>query len=148
MTRPGSSARVVPLRPQAVPAPLAHAPERGELLEIREDGALVVRDARGACVDCDCLEPLALAGSLNPGDGVLFLPPADGLAGVVLGRIGRYRASPSARVTIEATEGLTLRCGDASVDLRADGKLMIRGEDVLLRARGTQRIKAGTVNIN
>jgi hypothetical protein len=43
---------------------------------------------------------------------------------------------------------LSLKCGDASIDLRADGKVMIRGEDVLVRAKGTKRIRAGTVSIN
>jgi hypothetical protein len=37
---------------------------------------------------------------------------------------------------------------ESTVDLRADGKVMVRGEDVLLRAKGTQRIRAGTVAIN
>jgi len=83
---------------------------------------------------------------------LIVLRAADGQLGVVLGRIGPYApaqaAAPAQHVTIEATQTLTLKCGEASVDLRADGKLMIRGEDVLVRARGTQRIKAGTVSIN
>ena len=67
----------------------------------------------------------------------------------MLGRIGRYQEPGTQRqVTIEAQESVTLKCGDSSVDLRADGKLMIRGEDVLVRAKGTQRIRAGTVSIN
>ena len=41
-----------------------------------------------------------------------------------------------------------LRCGEASLDLRADGKVLLRGDDVLVRAKGTQRIRAGTVSIN
>ena len=33
-------------------------------------------------------------------------------------------------------------------DLRADGKVRSRGDDVLVRAKGTQRIRAGSVSIN
>jgi hypothetical protein len=49
---------------------------------------------------------------------------------------------------LEATEALTLRCGEASIELRADGSAIVKGEDVLLRAKGTQRIRAGNVAIN
>ena len=55
---------------------------------------------------------------------------------------------PNAHLSIESVGQLTLVCGQASIDLRADGKVMIRGEDVLVRAKGTQRIRAGTVSIN
>ena len=69
--------------------------------------------------------------------------------GVVLGRIASYTAPASpARLTLEATEVLTLKCGDATLDLRADGKAVLKGEDVLIRATGLQRIKAGSVSIN
>ena len=78
----------------------------------------------------------------------MLAPPGSDKA-VVLGRIGLYVAPRSeAHLSIEASESLTLKCGAASIDLRADGKVMVRGEDVLLRAKGTQRIRAGTVSIN
>ena len=99
---------------------------------------------------CDVLES-AFPGTteLSPGDRLIALPPTAWALGCVLGRIGRYRPSQvAAQLTIEASEVLTLQCGEASIDLRADGKLMVRGEDVLLRAKGTQRIRAGTVSIN
>lgn len=123
---------------------------RGTLLAIDADGTLRVRASNGQEVFCDWLEQEShKAGVLTEGDLVLLLQPVANERGVVLGRIGRYRAPvPEAHVTIEATETLTLKCGASSVDLRADGKLMVRGEDVLLRARGTQRIRAGTVAIN
>ena len=123
---------------------------RADLLAIEEDGTLFVHTIDGREFHCDWIESPASAGiRLEPGDCLLVTPPAHGQPGVVLGRIGRYRKpQPEARVTIEATETLTLRCGESSVDLRADGKVMVRGEDVLLRAKGTQRIRAGTVAIN
>ena len=51
-------------------------------------------------------------------------------------------------MALQASESLSLTCGQASIELRADGKVLIRGDDVLLRAKGTQRIRAGTVSIN
>jgi hypothetical protein len=72
----------------------------------------------------------------------------DGL-GVVLGRVSRYRGQqPPEHVVVGAGKSLTLQCGQASIDLHVDGKVMIRGEDVLVRAKGTKRIRAGSVSIN
>jgi hypothetical protein len=127
--------------------------QRAELLAVRDDGRLHLRLTDGREQECDWLETgAAVNPPLAAGDTLLVLPQRGRDAGVVLGRIGRYRtpvaAQPQARVTIEATDALSLKCGDASIELRADGKLTVKGEDVLVRARGTQRIKAGTVNIN
>jgi hypothetical protein len=52
------------------------------------------------------------------------------------------------RIVVEADEELTLQCGDASIQIRRDGKILIRGEHILSRAKGTQRIKGGSVAIN
>jgi hypothetical protein len=106
--------------------------------------------ADGGEWDCEWLNTGAIVALvLKPGDHLLVLPPAGHEPGIVLGRIGRYcEPQPEAHVTIEAGETLTLKCGESSVDLRADGKVMVRGQDVLLRAKGTQRIRAGTVAIN
>ena len=51
-------------------------------------------------------------------------------------------------ISIDATNSLSLKCGEASIELRADGKVLIKGEDVTVRAKGTKRIRAGTVSIN
>ncbi|HYS13128.1 MAG TPA: hypothetical protein VEN28_07445 [Burkholderiaceae bacterium] len=128
-------------------------PIRVTLASIAPDGTLWVDNAAGQRFHCDFLESGALADlRLSPGDVLLAQPPDGVDRGVVLGRIARYRVAEHAaaqpHVTVEATESLTLKCGAASIDLRADGKLMVKGEDVLVKARGTQRIKAGSVNIN
>jgi hypothetical protein len=141
-----NTAQVIDLQP-AAPAAL---PLRARLLTIQDDGVLLVQLADGSECACDWLESATTAAlALAVGDAVLVMPESAGAPAVVLGRIGRYRAPVTeAHVTLEATESLTLKCGEASVDLRADGKVMVRGEDVLLRAKGTQRIRAGTVSIN
>lgn len=51
-------------------------------------------------------------------------------------------------VRIEAAERLELRCGEASITLRADGKVEIHGTHVLSRSSGPNRIKGGSVSIN
>lgn len=52
------------------------------------------------------------------------------------------------RVVVTGEEEVELRCGEASITLRKDGKLVIRGAYVETAARGTNRIKGGSVQIN
>jgi hypothetical protein len=121
---------------------------RAELIAIDAAGGLEVRLPSGRVFSCDHLDSGGVL-VLCVGDTLLVLPPDASGRGIVLGRIGPYRApEPPARLTLEATEVLTLKCGDATLDLRADGKAVLKGEDVLIRAKGLQRIKAGSVSIN
>jgi hypothetical protein len=145
----GNTRRVIKLiEPKEPAAEAAAAPlARVMLVSIQPDGMLCVRDPRGHESLCECLETGALLSPrLQPGDALLAHPPVDGLPGVVVGRIGRYK-EPTA-LLIESDQSLQLKCGQSSIDLHADGKVMIRGEDVLVRAKGTQRIRAGAVSIN
>jgi len=52
------------------------------------------------------------------------------------------------RVILTGEEEVELRCGEASISLKKNGKLVIRGAYVETRAKGTNRIKGGTVQIN
>jgi hypothetical protein len=52
------------------------------------------------------------------------------------------------RVTLDARDEIVLRCGQASITLRRNGRVVIRGTYVETRAQGTNRIKGGDVRIN
>lgn len=52
------------------------------------------------------------------------------------------------RVVLDAQEEIVLRCGDASITLRRDGRVLIRGAYVETRSAGMNRIKGGSVRIN
>jgi hypothetical protein len=52
------------------------------------------------------------------------------------------------RVTLDARDEIVLRCGQASITLRRNGRVVIRGTYVETRSRGTNRIKGGDVRIN
>jgi hypothetical protein len=52
------------------------------------------------------------------------------------------------RVVIEALDEIVLRCGQASITLRRNGRIVIRGTYIETRAIGTNRIKGGNVQIN
>jgi hypothetical protein len=52
------------------------------------------------------------------------------------------------RVVLEAADEIELRCGEASIILRRNGRVVIRGAHVETRSRGVNRIKGGSVQIN
>jgi hypothetical protein len=51
-------------------------------------------------------------------------------------------------VVLEGEREVVLRCGDASLTLRRDGKAILRGAYVETHSRGINRIKGGAVKIN
>ncbi|GJG86586.1 hypothetical protein tb265_17670 [Gemmatimonadetes bacterium T265] len=52
------------------------------------------------------------------------------------------------RVVLTAEREIVLRCGEASITLTRAGKVLIKGEYVLTRANGVNRIRGGSVQIN
>lgn len=52
------------------------------------------------------------------------------------------------RVEIEGQDEVVLRCGKASITLRRNGRVVIRGAYIESRSEGTNRIKGGHVLIN
>ncbi len=51
-------------------------------------------------------------------------------------------------VVVNAEESITLKCGDASITLNRDGKIVIRGRHVVTHASGVNRIRGGSVQLN
>jgi len=52
------------------------------------------------------------------------------------------------RVVLEGDQEVVLRCGDASITLRRDGKIVLRGAYIETTATGLNRIRGGSVKIN
>jgi hypothetical protein len=52
------------------------------------------------------------------------------------------------RFFVSAEREIELRCGEASITLTRAGKVLIKGEYVLSRAKGLNRIKGAAVSIN
>jgi Domain of unknown function (DUF6484) len=70
-------------------------------------------------------------------------------------RVGIASAARSREVELDgknieltAQETITLRCGDASITLNRDGKIVIRGMHVVSHAAGVNRIRGGSVQLN
>ena len=123
---------------------------RGRVLALAQDVMVLVDEAD--TVACDVLAtggPTHL--HLQAGDEVLvWRPGAPGDRGIVLGRVEPpgSECEPPVELVMEARENLTLRCGDGSITIRADGKILIKGKDLVSHAQRTNRIKGGSVAIN
>jgi hypothetical protein len=51
-------------------------------------------------------------------------------------------------IVLNAAHTITLRCGQASITLNRDGKIVIRGTHVVSHASGVNRIRGGSVELN
>jgi hypothetical protein len=129
---------------------------QGVTLSVRGSEVVVVPDCeRSERVHCRVLESAAGARiRLVPGDAVLFWRPSpESGRGVVLGRIGpSVDKAPAQEVpdelVLEAKKGLVLRVGEGSITIRADGKILIKGKDLVSHAKRMNRIKGGSVSLN
>lgn len=112
---------------------------------------------------CEVLLHSEMENVSHPGASVLVLHGDEELneLPIVLGNVGTLGnsqpeaavvPSPSADVleelVIEAKKNLTLKCGDGSITIRADGKILIKGKDLVSHAQRMNRIKGGSVSIN
>lgn len=52
------------------------------------------------------------------------------------------------RLTITAQDEILLRCGKSSILLRRDGKVVIKGENLISRSAASNKIKGSSVSIN
>jgi hypothetical protein len=104
--------------------------------------------------------PVVRGLTLNQGDLVLLHRPDNWHEWLVTHAIGggmepapAPQSATSAlidnkRIEIEGQDEVVLRCGKASITLRRNGRVVIRGAYVESRSDGTNRIKGGNVQIN
>lgn len=114
-----------------------------------DSGSAIVDRGEGEPVICDLLYGDSTAVPCSPGDTVLVMLEASG-TGVVLGRIGpgTTQASTPDELVLEARSSLTLRVGDGSITIQEDGKILIKGTNLVSHATRRNRIRGGSVEIN
>jgi hypothetical protein len=74
----------------------------------------------------------------------LLVSPRPGRAG----RLPLEARLDGERVILEGKREIVLRCGDASITLRSDGRMVLRGAYVETHSKGLNRIKGASVKIN
>lgn len=52
------------------------------------------------------------------------------------------------RLQLEATQEVVLKCGQGSITLQANGRVVIKGTELVSRASGVNKIRGATVAIN
>ena len=131
----------------------------GRIVSVPADGQLLLAAlVDGSLVTCRVLQVTTTASlTLAVDDEVLLHRLDDGQA-VILGRIGPSHAPAPLvesgpadipdELVLEAKQNLTLKCGDGSITIRADGKILIKGRDLVSHAQRTNRIRGGSVAIN
>lgn len=58
------------------------------------------------------------------------------------------QAEPQDEIILTAQRKITLQCGQSSITLHPNGKVVIRGEYIVSAATGTNRITGGQIEIN
>lgn len=127
----------------------------GEVVHADDADRCLVRLEGGAVVPCDVLHSSSvLPLVLTAGETVLVWGAGARERGVVMGRVGASGATGSGGVpapdelVLEAGQKLVLRCGDGSITIRNDGKILIKGKDLVSHAKRVNRVKGGSVSIN
>jgi hypothetical protein len=129
------------------------APSLGRILELRPGGQVLVAGLEDGSEEsiCEVLQTAAIPLPLCAGDRVIAIRPEASKGWVVLGRLPstnlREKNSPQ-EILLEAGTELTLKVGESSITLRADGKILIKGKDLVSHAKRMNRIKGGAVSIN
>ena len=99
----------------------------------------------------------AAEGLLDGKPVLLLLENGDPTLPVIVGLVSDTLPGPAAgtsveidgqRLSFEGREEIELRCGLASITLRADGQLVMKGTRLMSRASETNKIRGGTVLIN
>jgi len=144
---------------------------KGIVKEVLEDGVILVQEAKNQELVFPCYFLRMSAGEppvIDTNDEVIFrTPDVDDDYGVVLGIVEKYskheskvlkklsKNSHKNKTTlkdevlhIKAKDGLVLECGKSTIIMTKDGKVQVKGEDVLSRSKGMNRIKGAGVNIN
>ena len=91
----------------------------------------------------------------DPGKPIIIGLMADPLEELISLEIaGEKREEPcnvlidGRQIVIEAEDEVFLKCGKGSIQIRKDGKITIKGTDLLSRSSGPQRIRGASININ
>lgn len=122
----------------------------GLLDGLTDEGRPLVRLAGGEVVEALSLVPLDLAqvGARLALGRIAEEPGRPLVIGAILPPRPRVARDDEAEQVIEARERLVLRCGPASITLFPDGRVELRGTQILSRSEGANRIQGASVHLN
>jgi len=160
----GAAAHEEPIREPRVGSVVAAGPEGSVLVDFPGNTRGPIAARVSAMIDAPMLahaaeqrqQALLMFEDGNPALPILLTllatPSATPLIDAVLEQSAieppREAVVDGERVVIRGQEEIVLECGRSSITLRRDGKIVLRGTDILTVASGVQRIKGGKVQIN
>jgi hypothetical protein len=145
----------------------------GQIVDISDDGKLFVdyagstgnrREAK--CLDGvidfnDCKHSLPISVLLVFTDVNLSLPiiigkvlseiqskSNEGVVRLPRDKLKRDVSIDGERVLLDGTKEIVLRCGKSSIVMRKNGKIIMKGTEIISRSSGSNKIKGATININ
>ena len=129
---------------------------RATVLDVRDDDSVIVAGSDGdPPLACDVLQTGESPLRLTEGDSVLLWCSDDTEErGIVLGRVGLPQAQDQdeddvpEELVLRAGQRLVLSCGEASITLREDGKVLVKGKNIVTHAKKLNRLRGGAVAIN
>jgi hypothetical protein len=146
-------------KPKRVSLSQVHAPRPAETAPLLELMRVVSVDKGRIAVALPGCEPIAAQSvvayaDLAADDQVVVARAGNGSDLVILGRIvdplapSRDVRVNGRKVSIEADSELILRCASATIRIGSNGLVAVRGDRVTTQARGANRIRGGSVEIN
>jgi hypothetical protein len=140
------------------------AAKRGRIVSWTEDGLFVAYGQETAPIRAEslvALTPDEVEVAVRDGMPVMLVfEDGDPLRPLLIGLVRTLPATRTGlpktthakvdgqRIEFAAKDEVVLRCGEASITLRRNGRVVIKGAYVETRSRGTNRIKGGHVSIN
>ena len=124
---------------------------RGFVVGVDSEAYTYRISTEGGDLEADVLVTSAARVLPGVGEEVLFWHSGEcGERAVILGCIAcdPQTKRPAESIVLNAAENLTLKCGDGSITIRKDGKILIKGKDLVSQAKRTNRIRGGSVAIN
>jgi hypothetical protein len=114
-----------------------------------KSGAPLVRIAgqdSGAC-DAAARSVVPIAPELLGAEVIVGFEGGDLMSPVILGVLQSPSAMPY-ELRLTAKDRIEISCGKAGITMHADGKIVVHGEYLISRARRTNRIEGGAIQIN
>lgn len=113
---------------------------------VRPDGEKDVHETAIIGVE---LDDDALARAAAEGRRVLLIRAAEESPPVVVALLrDRITAVRAGRLQVAAPEELVFRCGKASITLKANGRVTIRGTHIVSASSGPNKVKGASVALN
>lgn len=140
---------------------------QGQVTAFNQEGSIAITGRDGNNVNCfiATLHKSEIP-EISVSDTVIYTMDGNKEYGFILGVVCRYIPTTSKEVTVKPPEKLTdaivdgqriffeaqkeiiLKCGTGSIIMKKDGKIVIKGTNIITRARNTNKIKGATVTIN